>query len=44
MNIFANTVVTLTFQLYDGEGTLLEETPALRERVAPAPADRKQPP
>jgi FKBP-type peptidyl-prolyl cis-trans isomerase SlyD len=27
MNIFANTVVTLTFQLYDGEGTLLEETP-----------------
>ena len=26
MNIFTNTVVTLTFQLYDGEGTLLEET------------------
>lgn len=26
MNIFANTVVTLTFQLFDGDGTLLEET------------------
>jgi FKBP-type peptidyl-prolyl cis-trans isomerase SlyD len=26
MNVFANTVVTLTFQLFDGEGTLLEET------------------
>jgi FKBP-type peptidyl-prolyl cis-trans isomerase SlyD len=27
MNIFANTVVTLTFQLYDSDDTLLEETP-----------------
>ena len=27
MNIFANTVVTLTFELFDGEGTLLESTP-----------------
>lgn len=26
MNIFTNTVVTLTFQLFDGEGSLLEET------------------
>jgi FKBP-type peptidyl-prolyl cis-trans isomerase SlyD len=26
MNIFTNTVVTLTFQLFDGDGTLLEET------------------
>jgi FKBP-type peptidyl-prolyl cis-trans isomerase SlyD len=26
MNIFANTVVTLTFELYDSEGTLLEAT------------------
>src|SRR5262245_38009536 len=26
MNIFANTVVTLTFQLYDSDNTLLEET------------------
>ena len=27
MNIFANTVVTLTFELFDSEGTLLESTP-----------------
>jgi FKBP-type peptidyl-prolyl cis-trans isomerase SlyD len=27
MNIFANTVVTLTFKLYDASNTLLEETP-----------------
>jgi FKBP-type peptidyl-prolyl cis-trans isomerase SlyD len=27
MNIFANTVVTLTFKLYDTSNTLLEETP-----------------
>ena len=26
MNIFANTVVTLTFELYDSDGTLLEAT------------------
>ncbi len=26
MNVFSNTVVTLTFQLYDGDGTLLEST------------------
>ena len=26
MNIFANTVVTLTFELFDADGTLLEET------------------
>jgi FKBP-type peptidyl-prolyl cis-trans isomerase SlyD len=26
MNIFANTVVTLTFELYDAQGTLLEAT------------------
>src|SRR5205085_1728602 len=26
MNIFANTVVTLTFQLYDSDNTLLEKT------------------
>jgi FKBP-type peptidyl-prolyl cis-trans isomerase SlyD len=26
MNIFANTVVTLTFELFDSEGTLLEST------------------
>ena len=26
MNVFTNTVVTLTFQLYDADGTLLEET------------------
>lgn len=26
MNVFTNTVVTLTFQLYDDAGTLLEET------------------
>ena len=26
MNIFANTVVTMTFQLYDSDNTLLEET------------------
>ncbi len=26
MKIFTNTVVTLTFQLFDGEGSLLEET------------------
>jgi FKBP-type peptidyl-prolyl cis-trans isomerase SlyD len=26
MNVFTNTVVTLTFQLYDTDGTLLEET------------------
>ncbi len=27
MNIFANTVVTLTFDLFDSEGALLESTP-----------------
>ena len=27
MNVFTNTVVTLTFQLYDADGNLLEETP-----------------
>lgn len=27
MNIFANTVVTLTFELFDADGTLLESTP-----------------
>jgi FKBP-type peptidyl-prolyl cis-trans isomerase SlyD len=26
MNVFANTVVTITFELYDSEGTLLEST------------------
>ena len=26
MHVFANTVVTLTFQLYDSDGSLLEET------------------
>ncbi|MEP6656679.1 MAG: peptidylprolyl isomerase, partial [Betaproteobacteria bacterium] len=26
MNVFTNTVVTLTFELYDTEGTLLEST------------------
>lgn len=26
MNVFTNTVVTLTFQLYDTDGTLLEQT------------------
>ncbi len=26
MNVFTNTVVTLTFELYDSEGTLLEST------------------
>ena len=26
MNVFTNTVVTLTFQLYDADGNLLEET------------------
>ena len=26
MNVFTNTVVTLTFQLYDSDGTLLEST------------------
>ena len=26
MNIFANTVVTMTFELYDSDGTLLEST------------------
>jgi FKBP-type peptidyl-prolyl cis-trans isomerase SlyD len=26
MNIFANTVVTITFELYDSEGALLEQT------------------
>jgi FKBP-type peptidyl-prolyl cis-trans isomerase SlyD len=28
MNIFTNTVVTLTFELFDGDGTLLEATEA----------------
>jgi FKBP-type peptidyl-prolyl cis-trans isomerase SlyD len=27
MNIFSNTVVTITFKLYDAQDTLLEETP-----------------
>jgi FKBP-type peptidyl-prolyl cis-trans isomerase SlyD len=27
MNIFSNTVVTITFKLYDAQNTLLEETP-----------------